>query len=246
MTPQSKLADYPRPSFAVDVALLTVLPGATGTRLSEEPGHLAVLVQRRSSSPRGVVLVGQFVRPRQTLAEAVHEVLEVKAGVATDQAPHLLRIFDDPRRDERGWTMSAAHALALPYDEVSDARGTFVPISPTGRLATDERLLFDHQAMLTEAVSAMRRRYELRPDPYRLLGDRFTLSELRSVHEAVLGEPLLPDTFNRRMLERLAEASRDGATLTRPSGGRPARVYRRRSRRRPSPSEARRLQLPRA
>jgi 8-oxo-dGTP diphosphatase len=120
-----------------------------------------------------------------------------------------------------------------------------VAVDGDGHLSSGERLLFDHEQVLADAVNHLRERYERRPDPDHLLGERFTLNELRRVHEAVLGEPLLRDTFNRRMLDHLQEVSRGGESLTRSSGGRPARIYRRRVRRDLSPSEVRRTRLPR-
>lgn len=48
-----------------------------------------------------------------------------------------------------------------------------------------------------------RRRYARRPDPSRLLSEPFSLRELRLLHEAVLGEPLVKDTFRRRMEPQL-------------------------------------------
>lgn len=245
MSPR-KLDAYPRPGLAVDVAVLSVQAPADQGGPTQLPGALVALVQQRTSAPRGPVLPGRFVRERQTLAQAVHDVLEIKVGITTQRRPRLLELLDDPDRDERGWIVSAAHTLVLPAVEASEAQGSWVTVDDHGRLATGERLVFDHERILESAVRRLRERYERRPDPDQLLGDTFTLAELRSAHEAVLGATLRRDTFNRRMLDHLEEVSRDGESLTRPSGGRPARVYRRRTRRDLSPSEVRRTQLPRA
>lgn len=240
------LDSYPRPGLAVDVAVLSVLPAVDHGGPTQRPDQLAVLVQQRTSAPRGLVLPGRFVRERQTLAEAVRDVLALKARIETDRTPHLLRLFDSPDRDERGWIVSAAHVVVVPHGEVGDPGGAFVAVDADGGLGSGDGLLFDHDEMLSAAVRRLRERYESRPDPDRLLGERFTLHDLRRLHEAVLGEPLLRDTFNRRMLDHLHEVSRGGESLTRPTGGRPARVYRRRARRDLSPSELRRTRLPRA
>jgi 8-oxo-dGTP diphosphatase len=64
-----------------------------------------------------------------------------------------------------------------------------------------QRLPYDHNAIVTEAVRWARAAYVDRPDPSGLLGESFTLYELRKLHEAVLGERETPgkDTFRRRM-----------------------------------------------
>lgn len=80
----------------------------------------------------------------------------------------------------------------------------------------------DPDAILTMAVTALRDRYREHPDPDRLLPSPFTLYELRSLQEAVLGEPLLKDTFRRHMQSRLKATSkyRDGVV------GKPAALFR--------------------
>ena len=233
----TNLARYPRPNVAVDVALLTVLPD------DERPasaGELAVLVQDRPTAPHGRALPGRFLRDRQSVDDAVDDVFSVKVGIERlALSPWLLQVFSDPARDDRGWTVSVAHALTAPYEQVADAQGTWVPVNVDGRLRARGKLLFDHDEIVGIAVRRMRERYELRPDPDHLLGDDFTLGELRAVHEAVLGEGLRRDTFNRRMGEHLRPTDEQ-----RTIGGRPGRVFART--RDSAETEVRRLRLPRA
>ena len=134
----------------------------------------------------------------------------------------------------------------MPYDDALTANGTFVGISVGGELESEETLLFDHERIVATAARSIRERYEELPDPDGLLDD-FTLAELRSLHEAVLGERLLKDTFKRRMFEHLVAVERDGEPTTRSGGGRPAQVYERSpsSDLATSASARRRLRLPR-
>src|SRR4051812_6792633 len=101
------LSIYPRPNVAVDVAVLTVIPSPAPRR---EPGQLAVLVQERTDEPRGWALPGRFLREGETVADSIRATLNQKAGLNVDNArPRLLRAFDAPDRDPRGWTISLAH-----------------------------------------------------------------------------------------------------------------------------------------
>jgi 8-oxo-dGTP diphosphatase len=237
------LSSYPRPSVAVDVALLTVRPSDQG----DVADRLAVLVQQRSPRPRGPVLPGRLLREGETLADAVAATFREKVGIEIGGVePRLLGVYDTPGRDERGWVISALHVLALPWSELSDARGSLVPVNAEGRLSDGRRMVFDHDAMLASAVRRMRRHYEDKPDPYRLLGDHFTLGQLRDLHEGVLGEELLKDTFNRRMRQYVEEQVVDGEPVReRETGGRPAQVYVRAQDDKLSERERRRLLLPR-
>jgi 8-oxo-dGTP diphosphatase len=223
MSSVKRLSEFPRPSVAVDIAVLTVAPAQATLA---DVGELSVLVLRPDHELRGV-LPGRFIRERQTIAETVKEVLETKARLDPgDAVPRLLRVFDDPDRDERGWTLSIAHALALPADRLWASAADIVPVDRSGDLVTGEQLGYDHNEIVREAVTVMRDRYETAPDPYDLVEEPFTLSELRRVHEAVLGARLRKDTFNRRMADHLDEARDEaGRTSVRQSVGRPARLY---------------------
>lgn len=237
-----ELTAYPRPSVAVDIAVLTALPSPpTGG-----PGQLRVLVVDPQSTGRA--LPGRFLRKEQTIAESVADVLRLKVGLdGVRVEPRLLRVFDDPERDQRGWTLSLAHALTLPPDRLRQVRGELVGVTRSGRLTSGETLLFDHDAIVRVAAAAIRERYERLPDPDGLLERPFTMAELRSVHEAVIGERLLKDTFRRRMepqLEPLIGA--DGQPVQRSDGGRPAQVYKRARHGELSGFANRRLLLPRA
>jgi 8-oxo-dGTP diphosphatase len=83
---------------------------------------------------------------------------------------------------------------------------------------------FDHDEILGMAVKRLRGRLDYSPIGFQLLPERFTLMELQTVHETVLGSPVNKDSFRRRML-----ASGDlEATGTRQEnvGHRPAQLYR--------------------
>jgi 8-oxo-dGTP diphosphatase len=197
------LTDYPHPSLAVDVAMLTVLDG-----------RLSVLLHERADGIRA--LPGVFVHLDETLAGAALRALRDKAGV-TGQEPVQLRVFDDPERDDRGRVLSVAHVDLVPLERLG-GRSTPAPVAGLGGLA------FDHNRIVAHAVDWARAIYARAPDPRGLAGDTFTLLELQRVHEAVAGEPLQKDTFRRRMIDGLE----DTGSHTSGGVGKPARRFRRR------------------
>lgn len=218
------LSSFPAPHVAVDVATVTVLPDQ----------HLAVLLHKRTGDRSGEwALPGRFVRPRERLAQAVELALQEKVGlspkVLRGRRPRQLHLFDDPDRDDRGWVLSAAHLLALPYDRL----GTHVDSRPDlalapvidGRVKTPgrRRLPYGQDAIVRFALEEMRLRYGKEPDPERLLEDEpFTLAELMAVHLAVGGHPWQIDTFRRHMQAGLVETGE----LSSGRPGRPATLYR--------------------
>jgi hypothetical protein len=87
-------------------------------------------------------------------------------------------------------------------------------------------LAWDHPEIVRRAKTDVRERYENHPDPDRLLGPRFTLTELRGVHEAVAGEQFGRDRFRRAMEDKV-----EGTGMIEETGarGRPAELFRRKS-----------------
>jgi ADP-ribose pyrophosphatase YjhB (NUDIX family) len=214
-----ELQDYPRPSVAVDTAVLTQLPDE-----SDPAGRLVVLQIRRSGSHRhgDWALPGTFLHPGERLADAVGRSLREKVGIA-GVAPRQLLVFDDPTRDERGWVLSVAHVDLVPFLHVAgiaaerdDVR--LVPVERAGPLP------YDHEEIVAEAVAAVRARYAEAPDPDRLLPRTFTLRQLRMVHEGIAGTRLQKDNFRRLMEPRLLGTGR----TTSGERGRPAELFSRR------------------
>lgn len=206
------LEDYPRPSVAVDTAVLTVADGQLQVLLTLTNDAV------RTGEPEWR-LPGTFLHEGEALAAAVLRSLRDKAGVE-GLAPRQLHVFDAPDRDDRGWVLSVAH-----LDVVRAARLTASDRTRLVPVADLPPLTYDHAAIVRFAVDALRADHERIPDPAGLLDDTFTMRELRLLHEAVAGERLLPDSFRRAMLPALeptGELSREGR-------GRPAERYRKRA-----------------
>jgi len=201
------LEDYPRPSVAVDTAVLTVHNG----------GSCVLLVRDEAGEER---LPGTFLHRDETLRDAAMRALREKTGVQ-GLSPRQLMVFDDPGRDDRGWVLSVAHLDAV--------RADHIPLTGRTRLVGVGELPplgFDHAAIVAHAAEVLREDYRQQPDPWFLLraaSDGVTIRDLRVLHEAVLGQRLVPDTFRRTVLpglEPTGEVRRGGR-------GKPAELYRR-------------------
>lgn len=175
---------------------------------------LSVLEVRRDGD-RAWQLPWVFVAAREPLDAAVLRCLRQRAGVA-GQAPRQLHVFGHDR-DEQGWVLSVAHVDVAALGRLADRHAST-------RLAGADapgRLPYAHGEIVARAVEDVRTRYAAAPDPDQLLGDTFTLRELRLTHEAVAGEELPRDTFRRLMDPQLA-ATGETRVGTR---GRPAELF---------------------
>ena len=224
----SDLALFPRPSVAVDVAVLTMT----------EAGELSVLVHRRTGDRAGSwALPGRFLRERERLVDAVGKTVEEKCHLSpralAGRRPRQLHVFDDPERDDRGWVLSIGHLLVMPRERLEPvvAEHDDLAIAPIrrGRAVLhggQKSLPYGQDEIVTRAHDELRTLYTDKPDPERFIeADAFTLTELGEVHFAVLGkEHWSIDTFRRKMSRQLRETKE----LSRGGPGRPAALYRRR------------------
>ena len=210
------LRDYERPSIAVDTAVLTYDPR------DPDRGLLVLEVHRDSGS--GWALPGTFLHEGETLARAVKRSLRAKANVRGLE-PRQLHVFDRLGRDDRGWVLSVGHVAAVPLGRLTDCPRDTTRLAPAD---APGRLAYDHEDIIEMAVNDLRIRYTDHPDPDRLLGETFTLRQLRQVHEAVSGEEIGPDkldTFRRRMQGRLEKLRASPISIE--GRGRPAPLFRR-------------------
>lgn len=207
-----KFHDFPRPTVAVDTALLTV---------DLDRRQLLVAEMAREDTGKWA-LPGTFLRERETLAEAVQRCLREKLGVQGVR-PRQLEVFDDPFRDHRDWVISVAHVAVVRPEQLaslgSGSAGTrLAPVDRPGELS------WDHPKIVRLAKEYIRSRYESEPDPERLLGPRFTLKELQEVHQAVLGEEDIDRFAFRRAMKPLVVGT---GVMSDSTGGRPAELFRR-------------------
>lgn len=200
-----RLDEYPRPSVAVDTAVLTVFEGA-----------LAVLLVR-SRADGEWRLPGTFLHEHETLHDAVLRSLREKADLE-GLRPRQLHVFDRPGRDDRGWVLTVAHMDVVPAERLTTTvTRALVAIDALPPLE------YDHREIVAYAADALRGDYRVAPDPGGLLESPFTMRRLRELHEVVLGERLLPDTFRRAMLPGL----RPTQALRVEGRGRPAELFER-------------------
>lgn len=196
------LTDYPRPSVAVDVAVLTYADSA-----------LKVLVVKHRRGQ--FALPGTFLHERELLTAAADRALHSKADMANTEF-HQLALLDNPDRDDRGWVLSVAYAAAASENAL-----------PEGAILLDaygiDELAFDHTEIVTLAVADLRNRYAGAVDPAGFLGDTFTVPQLRQLYEVVFDRELQKDGFRRHVIDALISTGEFAKAAT----GRPAETYRR-------------------
>jgi 8-oxo-dGTP diphosphatase len=210
-------AEHPR--VAADVAVFAFLDGAMNV----------LLVRRRYEPYQSYwALPGGLMNAGETLEEAAERELREETGVA-DTFMEQLATFSDVDRDPRGRVISCCYLALVDGGKVrlrpgSDAReAVWRPLEPLLRETAEAVVLaFDHDRILGYARQRLAYKLEYQNVAWSLLPETFTLSELRRVYEAGIGRAFEPNNFRRIALGWgvLAEAGE------RPTGGRPAALYR--------------------
>jgi 8-oxo-dGTP diphosphatase len=203
--------------LAVSTVILAMHP-------DPDSGALVVrtpLVRRQSDPFRNSwALPGGWVAPDQSLAESAAAHLLETTAVEPRYLEQLYAFGDLDRSPDRVvsvvyWALvSGAETVRVPDD--FNVRWFRADDHPS--------LAFDHDRILDYAIWRLRNKVSYSRIAQAFLGDRFTLAELRSVHEAVLGRRLDPANFRRQIAQSDAILPTDETT----SGGRhrPARLYR--------------------
>lgn len=208
--------DYPRPAVTADCVVLGI-DWASAPRLS-------VLLVRRANEPFAGkwALPGGFVSPDESLEQAARRELKEETGLSVGELEQV-GAFGDPGRDPRGWVVSVAYRAVVPTAEATVQAASDAADVKWWPVASVPDLAFDHKQILQLAVRHLRHRVLSCPFGMELLPQRFRLSQLRRLYEAVLGEPIDARRFRRRVLASgLVVEDRSAA---RGNGGR-ARWYR--------------------
>ena len=152
--------------------------------------RLQVLLVRREQEPAAGAwaLPGAILKPNEDedLESTARRALRVKIGV---DVPYLeqLRTFADARRDPRGWSVAVLHCALLPRDRVQAvARSTVDQVQWFDADSVGQPLAFDHARQLLIAREALRQRVREHALPLHLMPERFTLTQLQRVCEAIL------------------------------------------------------------
>jgi 8-oxo-dGTP diphosphatase len=187
--------EYPRPSVTVDCILFGF-----------DEGELKVLLIQRGNEPyRGMwALPGGFldVDTDPSLEHAAKRELEEETGL-TDVFMEQLFTFGDTGRDPRGRVVSIAYyALIKLADYQRISAGTDAAhVRWFGLSEVPYDLAFDHEKILAMAIERLKGKVRYQPLGFELLPEKFTLSQLQHLYEAVLAMPLDKRNFRKKILK---------------------------------------------
>jgi 8-oxo-dGTP diphosphatase len=188
-------------------------------------GTLEILLIKRKHDPFKALwaLPGGFLREDDATLEAAAERELYEETNVSNIYLEQLYTFGDIGRDPRARVVTASYLALLREEELElrasgDASGVaWWPVNDLPALA------FDHNDIITYGYQRVQYKIEYSPAAFRLLPDKFTLRELQTTYEAVLGRTVDNRNFRKKflgsgVLQELDETSREGSF-------RPARLY---------------------
>ena len=152
--------------------------------------NLKILLIKRQFEPEQGKwsLIGGFMRKDENLDEAANRVLHTLTGLH-DIYMEQLNAYSDVNRDPGQRTVSVAY-YALIDVESHSFDGIQLDSAEWFEMDTRPKLIFDHEDMVDKAISRLQRRARTMPIGFELLPDKFTMRQLQTLYESILGVPL--------------------------------------------------------
>jgi 8-oxo-dGTP diphosphatase len=181
---------YPRAALTVDCVVFGF-----------DEGELKVLLIERGLEPfKGRwALPGGFVRVDETLDAAARRELVEETGLAHVFLEQLYT-FGAVERDPRERVVSVAHYALVKLSDHRAKAATDAASAQWFAVSSLPKLAFDHADILATALDRLKSKVRYQPIGFELLPEKFTLSQLQHLYEAVLETELDKRNFRKKVL----------------------------------------------
>ena len=166
-------------------------------------GKLKVLLNERNEYPYRDwwAMPGYFVDRQEEMEQAVNRIAYEHTGLKNIYLEQLAAMAGLKRHPE-GRILTVAYIALVRYDDV---KNKVKPMTNYMRQAkwfdVNEvpDLAFDHNEILKLGLKKLKRNLNYSTAPFELLPEKFTLTQLQQIYEAILGETLDKRNFRKRM-----------------------------------------------
>jgi hypothetical protein len=196
--------------------------------LSVRDGKLCVLMWQRARAPyaRRWALPGGALAPRERLRESLQRHLAEKVALRDIAYLEQLATHSATKRDPRGRVLATGYLgiVATDVEPELPADTAWLPVDALPATA------FDHHYFVSAGVDRLRAKLSYTNIGFALAPPEFSMSTLRDVISAALGYSVHPTNLVRVMTRRRLIEPTGGLSAPGTGGGRPAMIYRFRSR----------------
>ncbi len=192
-------------------------------------GRLQALLWQRAREPfaGAWALPGGYLDSGETLESSIRRHLAAKVDVRELSHLEQLETRSDPARVPTEWQLATAYLGLVPVgvDPAVPADTAWHPVDTLPPLA------FDHEPITLAARERLRAKLSYTNVGFALAPEEFTISQLREVYAAALGHRVSTTNLQRVLVRRRLLEATGGRREPGPAGGRPASLFRFRSRR---------------
>jgi 8-oxo-dGTP diphosphatase len=210
---------HPMPFVRVELVTLSVIDGRLHVLLSHRK---EAPYKGRWGLPGGVLRIDLDA----SLEAAAHRVAAERLNLALPNLGQVAAVGGATRDPRAPWALSVVYrSLVRPtLDATPGKRVQALAWRGVDEVVARNDLAFDHASLVAQAVDAVRREIRDLRLPAGWAPDAFTLGELQSACEAVLGERLDKVTFRRR-IDHTGVAVAIAGRMRAGGAHRPAQLY---------------------
>ncbi len=183
---------YPHPAVTTDCVIF----GFDGRDLN------ILLVERGIDPYKGAwALPGGFLKMDETVEECAQRELKEETNVSKVYLEQF-HVFSDVRRDPRERVLTVAFYALVKQSDYDVIGGDDAAQAQWFQQDELPPLAFDHDEIIAMAKDCLREKLRTKPIAFKLLNDKFSMSELQRLYEVILGT-----TYDRRNFQRKALSS---------------------------------------
>jgi 8-oxo-dGTP diphosphatase len=181
--------EYPRPAVTADCIIFGF-----------DAGELKVLLIERGIEPhKGKwAIPGGFLHENESADDCAKRELFEETGLEQVFMEQLYT-FSQPGRDPRGHVITVAYFALVKLSDYVVKAGDDANNAKWFGISKVPALAFDHDHILRVALNRLRGKIRYQPIGFELLPARFTLPELQTLYETILGVRIDRRNFRRKI-----------------------------------------------
>lgn len=189
----------------------------------DEEGLKILLIERGAEPYKGdLALPGDLVYPTEDLDTAAHRVLKDLTGLENMYLGQL-HAFGEVQRHPLGRVITVAYTSLVRISDFSPEASSWAEQARWILVKDLPALAFDHGSIVAAATAELRKRFRTEPLSFELLPDKFTLTGLQQVYEAVLDAQFDKGNFRKKILSM--DVLSDLNEMQRNVSHRPAKLF---------------------